>query len=109
MSDALEDARRAIDDADKRILAALKDRFEAVSVIGDYKIEKDLPAYDPVRHEAVLKRAEDGMREMGGDPVFARRVFETVAGYCLEAQEAKMRRKEEQARTEKTATGPVLK
>lgn len=96
MSDALEDARRVIDDADRRIVRALKDRFDAVSVIGDYKIENGLPAYDPARHEAVLRRAEDAMRETGGDPAFARRVFEAIAGYCLEAQEIKMRRKQAQ-------------
>jgi len=53
---SLEELRQAIDDADCRIIAALKCRAEAAKQIGEQKASQGQPAFAPDREAAVMRR-----------------------------------------------------
>lgn len=52
--DGLEDARRAINDIDRRMAALFCERMEAVQRIASYKAKNGLPIYDRQRERQVI-------------------------------------------------------
>ena len=63
-------ARKTIDEADRRMAELFRTRMEAVRLVAEHKIENGLPIFDPVREEQVicknsayLEDAEPELRE----------------------------------------------
>ena len=50
----LEELRQLIDDADNKILDAIKERFEIIKLVGQYKRKNNIPPLQPWRWEQVL-------------------------------------------------------
>ncbi len=54
MAADMKKLREAIDDIDAKILKLYEERMDVVRSIGQYKIENNLPVYDPKREDAKL-------------------------------------------------------
>lgn len=52
----LEKQRQVIDRVDKQLAEAFVERFSAVKVILNYKLENDLPIYNPQREKEMIER-----------------------------------------------------
>lgn len=55
MDPTLAGLRQNIDRIDRQILELLGQRLELVLKVGDFKRERDLPAYDPAREALMLR------------------------------------------------------
>ena len=86
MPTLLEEAREIIDGCGAAIAEQLARRNAAVGKVLEYKIANDLPAYDPVRHQAVIDKAGKLVETLGGDPELGRVFAKAVADYSMEKQ-----------------------
>ncbi len=84
----LEQARRAISDADRRIVWALADRFAAVRDAAAYKMDHGLPAVDPFRRRQVIEEAVSLAAKCGGNRELTRAVITLVVAWMEEEQKA---------------------
>lgn len=73
----LEELRREIDAVDQKILNLLHTRVALVLKVGEYKRERGIPVYDPVRESALLDRLSKAA-EHPLDSTTVRRVFERL-------------------------------
>lgn len=73
----LEALRREIDAVDQQILKLLHARVRLVMQVGEYKRERGIPVYDPVRERQLLERLSRAAEPpLDGDTI--RRVFERL-------------------------------
>ena len=63
MTDAVTDAREAIDAIDRSLLTAVNRRLELVRKLHEHKRTTGMPMRDPAREEAMVARLQD---ENGG-------------------------------------------
>ena len=59
MSEVLSEARAAIDDADRELLALVNRRLELVRTLHEHKQTAGLPLRDPGREEAMISSLQD--------------------------------------------------
>ena len=65
MTDGLIEAREAIDNVDRELLAAMNRRIELVRALHEHKVANGIPLRDPGREEAMLA----GLREANTGPL----------------------------------------
>lgn len=77
----LDALRRDIDSIDQQLLALLHARVKLVMQVGEYKRERGIPVYDPVRERALLDRLSQAAEPpLDGDTI--RRIFERLVDEC---------------------------
>lgn len=86
----LEALRRDIDAVDRQILQSLHARVRLVMKVGEYKRERDLPVYDPVRERDLLDRLSK-FAEPPLDADTIRRVFERIIDESRRIEQHHMR------------------
>jgi len=69
----LKDHRESIDRLDAILIYTLGERFKHTQAVGKLKAEHDLPASDPDREAAQIKRLENLSRQADVDPGFAKK------------------------------------
>ncbi len=84
----LEQARRAISAADRKIVLALAERFAAVRDAAAYKMDQGLPAVDPFRRRQVIEEAVGLAAGHGGNRELTRAVITLVVAWMEEEQRA---------------------
>ncbi|HVY30047.1 MAG TPA: chorismate mutase [Polyangiaceae bacterium] len=73
----LDELRRGIDAVDQQILRLLHERVRLVMQVGEYKRERGIPVYDPVRERALLDRlCKAAEPPLDADTI--RRIFERL-------------------------------
>lgn len=87
----LERARREISEADKRLVQALRDRFQAVADVAAYKMNCGLPPIDVFRRTAVIDDAVRLAAQCGGNTDLTRSVIQFVVSW-MEAEQIKLRK-----------------
>jgi chorismate mutase len=73
----LAELRRSIDAIDQQILKLLHERVRLVMLVGEYKRERGMDVYDPVRERALLDRLCEAA-EPPLDAETIRRIFERL-------------------------------
>lgn len=59
----LEEARRKINECDEKMAELFINRMKAVEEVASYKIENNMPIFDPSREEEVIKRGLERIAE----------------------------------------------
>jgi chorismate mutase len=84
----LEQARRTISAADRKIVLALAERFAAVRDAAAYKMDHGLPSVDLSRRRQVIEEAVGLAAEHGGNRELTRAVIMLVVTWMEEEQKA---------------------
>jgi chorismate mutase-like protein len=77
-SDRLDALRHQLDDLDRRLLEAVRDRIECCVEIARYKRAHGVPMMQPHRIEAVHRNAAAFAAEHGIDDEFLRRLYDLI-------------------------------
>lgn len=59
----LEEVRKEIDEIDAQLAKLFEKRMQASSEVAQYKIENDLPVFDPVREKVVIQKSKDQIED----------------------------------------------
>lgn len=87
-SGGLAELRTELDDIDRALLQALRDRLQCCIRIAEYKREHEIPMMQPQRVELVLQRAEDYAVDHRMDPGFIRSLYELIIDQTCRVEDA---------------------
>ncbi len=85
--DQLSQYRNQIDTIDTIIITLLKERFDAVRAIGEYKKLNSMEALQPGRWQEVLDSRMAIATQNGLNPEWIREIWESIHKYALRVEE----------------------
>ena len=85
--DQLSQYRNQIDTIDTLIITLLKERFDAVRAIGEYKKLNNMKALQPGRWQEVLDSRMAIATQNGLNPEWIREIWESIHEYTLRIEE----------------------
>ncbi len=86
-SDDLNHLRSRIDQVDAKLIQVLKERFELVEKIGQYKKQHNLPALNQTRWLEVLAKLEERAKEEGLDYQTLEEIWNIIHKYSIKIEE----------------------
>jgi chorismate mutase len=86
MNDSLLQLRDQIDNADKKLIAALAERFTVVAQIKAYKKEHHVPALDQNRYESMITDRKKLGEAHGLSPALIAAIFTAIHDHSLKQQ-----------------------
>lgn len=87
----LEHIRNEINRIDTEIIRLLGERFKFIPEIAAFKLEHNLPVFQPEREKQQHTKYWNLAREHDLDPELVRRVFDIIIGEMRSIQESSMR------------------
>jgi chorismate mutase-like protein len=85
--DGLEAMRAELDEIDRRLLNAIRDRMQVVNRIADYKRIHDVAVMQPDRMKAIRKRVEAFARENKIDVAFLDGLYDAIFAETCRVEE----------------------
>ncbi len=79
--------RQTIDNLDAALVNILAERFRCTQQVGMLKARQDLPAADPEREKAQIKRLRQLAQTAGLDPIFAEKFLKFIVAEVIQHHE----------------------
>ena len=86
--DGLEALRAELDDIDRHLLGAIRDRMKVAIRIADYKRLHDVPVMQPDRMKLIRKRVESFARDNNIDVAFLDGLYNAIFEETCRVEEA---------------------
>lgn len=85
--DQLERYRASIDNIDAALVHLLAERFKITQAVGEYKAAAGLPAADPAREQAQVRRLRSLAEQAGLDPSFTEQFLRFIVAEVIRHHE----------------------
>jgi len=83
----LDKLRQLIDEADNKILQAIKERFEIIKAIGEYKRKNNIPTLQAGRWQQVLNDKIEKAKKLGLDEEMIENIWNNMHKWALKMED----------------------